>query len=144
MRALRFLNIAAKAINTKKDRLLAEGVRLDSNVERSFVADLEKNTGIKLYAKLPRDFRIATPLGSYNPDWAVVAERDGEDRLYLVIETKASLFKGDLRTKEGLKIDCGHRHFEAVADAHPRPACMVHATQVVEIFDAVADCVKAE
>ena len=62
---------------------------------------------MKVYAKLPGWFKVPTPLGTYNPDWAVLVEKDGAERLYFVVETKSSLFTDDLRDKEGAKIECG-------------------------------------
>ena len=52
---------------------------------------------MKVYAKLPGWFKVPTPLGTYNPDWAVLVEKDGSERLYFVVETKGSLFTDDLR-----------------------------------------------
>jgi len=93
-----------------------ERVVYDSEgIERGFAEDLEKNEAVKLYAKLPGWFKVPTPLGSYNPDWAVLIEQDGMERLYLVVETKGSLFKDDLRSTEGAKIECGKAHFKALA-----------------------------
>jgi type III restriction enzyme len=92
-----------------------ESVLYDSGVERSFADALEKNEAVKLYVKLPSWFSIPTPLGGYNPDWAVVIEDEGVDKLYFVVETKGSLVALDLRTGESDKIDCGIRHFEALA-----------------------------
>jgi type III restriction enzyme len=86
-----------------------------AGVERSFAEELEKNESVKVYAKLPSWFKIATPLGSYNPDWAVLVQIDGQERLYFVVETKGSLFADDLRDQEAAKIACGKAHFEAVA-----------------------------
>jgi len=59
--------------------------------------------------KLPRWFKIDTPIGDYNPDWAFVTERD--EKLYFVRETKSTLDSEERRTKENQKIDCGRRHF---------------------------------
>ena len=70
---------------------------------------------MKLYAKLPGWFKVPTPLGSYNPDWAVLVMVEGGERLYLVVETKGSLFADDLRRTEGAKIACGKAHFKALA-----------------------------
>lgn len=93
-----------------------ERVVYDSEgIERGFAEDLEKNEAVKLYAKLPGWFKVPTPLGGYNPDWAVLIEQDGAERLYLVVETKGSLFKDDLRSTEGAKIECGKAHFKALA-----------------------------
>ena len=59
-------------------------------------------------------FRVPKPLGTYNPDWAVLVEKDGAERLYFVVETKGSLYKDDLRSAEGAKIECGRAHFRAL------------------------------
>ena len=75
-----------------------EQVIYQSGTERTFAEQLEMNEAIKVYAKLPGWFRVPTPLGPYNPDWAVL-EKDGAERLYFVVETKSGLFKDDLRTK---------------------------------------------
>ena len=98
-----------------------ERVAYDSSgVEKGFAEQLEKNEAVKVYAKLPGWFKVSTPLGTYNPDWAVLIEKDGEERLYFVVETKGSLFKDDLRDKEGAKIACGKAHFKALAvDKNP-------------------------
>jgi len=99
------------------DKSVYERVVYDSEgIERGFAEDLEKNEAVKLYAKLPGWFKVPTPLGSYNPDWAVLIDQDGAERLYLVVETKSSLFKDDLRTTEGAKIECGRAHFKALED----------------------------
>ena len=86
----------------------------DSDIESSFAGNCERNDDVKLYAKLPRWFKIDTPLGSYNPDWAVVIDKDGEEKLYFVIETKGNLFTDALRPVEKSKIDCGKEHFKAL------------------------------
>lgn len=83
-------------------------------VERPFAEQLESNEAVKVYAKLPGWFRVPTPLGTYNPDWAVLVETEGAERLYFVVETKGSLFAADLRSKENAKIECGKAHFAAL------------------------------
>ena len=80
-----------------------EQVVYDMGTEASFADALEKSDAIKVYAKLPGWFKVSTPLGTYNPDWAVLVEKDGAERLYLVVETKSSLFLDDLRDQEGAK-----------------------------------------
>ena len=92
-----------------------EHVVYDSAIERDFAQSLENNDAIKVYAKLPGWFKVPTPLGSYNPDWAVLVMRDGEEQLYFVVETKSSLFNDDLRSREGSQIQCGAAHFKALA-----------------------------
>ena len=92
-----------------------EQVIYQSGTERTFAEQLEMNEVIKVYAKLPGWFRVPTPLGPYNPDWAVLVEKDGAERLYFVVETKSGLFTDDLRDKEEAKIECGRAHFKALA-----------------------------
>jgi type III restriction enzyme len=92
-----------------------EQVIYQSDTERTFAEQLEKNEAIKVYAKLPGWFQVPTPLGPYNPDWAVLVNKDGAERLYFVVETKSSLFTDDLRDKEHAKIKCGKAHFAELA-----------------------------
>lgn len=96
------------------DKSVYEHVVYDSDVEEAFAGAFERADEVKVYAKLPAWFKIETPLGTYNPDWAVVIEIDGQERLYFVVETKGSLFSGDLRAREKAKIDCGREHFKAL------------------------------
>ncbi len=94
-----------------------EHVVYDSGgVEKTFAEFLEGSDAVKLFAKLPSWFKIPTPLGTYNPDWAVLVDTDEGERLYFVIETKGSLDPTDLRNTEAAKIHCGRRHFEVLAD----------------------------
>jgi type III restriction enzyme len=97
------------------EKSVYEHVVYDSNTERDFAFLLEKNDSIKVYAKLPGWFKVPTPLGTYNPDWAVLVEKDGIERLYFVVETKSSLFGDDIYDKERAKIKCGEAHFAALA-----------------------------
>lgn len=107
-----------------------------SGVEKTFAEQLEKNEAVKVYAKLPGWFKVPTPLGSYNPDWAVLIEKDGVERLYFVVETKSSLFTDDLRDKESAKIKCGEAHFLALAVGE-NPARYIKARN---IDDVMAEC----
>lgn len=100
-----------------------------AGVEKTFAEDLEKNEAVKVYAKLPSWFKIPTPLGTYNPDWAVVVDDEGQEKLYFVVETKGSTWWGDLRHIEGAKIKCGERHFEEVAN-DDNPARYIRAVDV--------------
>jgi type III restriction enzyme len=84
--------------------------------EKTFAEDLEKNEKVKVYAKLPKWFKVPTPLGTYNPDWAVVVEDHGEVKLYFVVETKSSVKRSDLRYSEDAKMKCGKKHFQEVAE----------------------------
>lgn len=91
----------------------------DSDVEKAFVAGLEKRDDVKLYLKLPRWFMVPTPIGNYNPDWAIVVEERDEHGqpankplLYLVRETKSTTDLDDLHPDERRKILCGASHFK--------------------------------
>jgi type III restriction enzyme len=90
-----------------------DGVKIDSEtVERPFAEALEKDARVKLYVKLPDWFSVPTPIGGYNPDWAIVMDMgEGQDRLYLVRETKGSTNLDDLRPDERRKIECARKHF---------------------------------
>ncbi len=111
-----------------------EHVVYDSpGVERTFAEDLEKNEAVKVYAKLPSWFKVPTPLDNYNPDWAVLVEKDGAERLYFVVETKGSLFTEDLRDKESAKIECGKVHFQSLAVGE-KPAEYVVARTVDDLM----------
>ena len=111
-----------------------EQVVYDSaGVERTFAEQLEKNEAVKVYAKLPGWFKVPTPLGTYNPDWAVLVEKNGMERLYFVVETKSSLFTDDLREKESAKIECGKAHFKALAVGE-NPAEFVTARNIDDLM----------
>lgn len=113
-------------------RSIYEHVVYDSATERDFADALEKDDDVALYAKLPGWFKVPTPLGSYNPDWAVLVNKDGTRRLYFVVETKGSLFTDDMRNKERAKIECGKAHFEALAVGE-NPARYLVATSFSDV-----------
>ena len=89
-----------------------EYVVYDSEVEREFASKLDARDDIKLFVKLPGWFEIDTPVGKYNPDWAIL-KHDGL-ALYLVRETKGTRDFLKLRTSEADKVRCGQRHFETI------------------------------
>ncbi|NJJ36506.1 DEAD/DEAH box helicase family protein [Clostridioides difficile] len=99
-------------ISSKKS--VFDYVIYDSENEENFARSFENNSSVKLYAKLPNWFKIPTPLGSYNPDWAILVEENGEDRLYFVLESKKNILSEKLRPQESAKIHCGYKHFEAI------------------------------
>ncbi|HBP30925.1 MAG TPA: restriction endonuclease subunit R [Advenella kashmirensis] len=114
-------------------RSIYEHVIYDSDTERSFAEALEVNDGVVLYAKLPNWFKVPTPLGPYNPDWAILFDQDGTQRLYFVVETKSSLFTDDLRSKEDAKIKCGEAHFAALGGCD-NPARYMVATSFGDVL----------
>ena len=91
---------------------LFDMITFDSEIERQFAKDLDNNEHVLLFVKLPSWFRIDTPVGPYNPDWAFVTRRD--DKLYFVRETKSTKDEEERRPKENQKIDCGKKHFQAL------------------------------
>ena len=95
---------------TKKDKTLFNYIPIDSEtIERPFAAECEADENVKFFFKLPRGFKVPTPLGNYIPDWAVIFEND--KRIYFVAETKGTLDKQLLREVENMQIKCGERHF---------------------------------
>jgi len=89
-----------------------EYVVYDSEIERKFAERLNERTDIRLFVKLPGGFEIDTPVGKYNPDWAIVKHDD--ETLYLVRETKSTKDFLKLRTTEADKLRCGEKHFKAL------------------------------
>ena len=86
----------------------------DSDIEKKFAEEFDKNPDVKLFTKLPNWFKINTPLGTYNPDWAVLIEKDSNEKLYFVVESKGADLGLDIKTTESSKIKCGKKHFEAL------------------------------
>jgi type III restriction enzyme len=117
-------------------RSIYEHVVYESDTERDFAAALEVNNGVVLYAKLPSWFKVPTPLGSYNPDWAILFDQEGTQRLYFVVETKSSLFTDDLRSKEDAKIKCGEAHFAALGVGED-PARYLVATSFGDVLKTI-------
>lgn len=99
-----------RALQVKKS--VYEYVVYDSEVEREFAQKLDQREDIKLFVKLPGKFEIETPIGKYNPDWAIV--KHNEETIYMVRETKGTKDFLKLRTTEADKVRCGKRHFEAL------------------------------
>jgi len=122
-----------KNMLTDAQKSVFEHVVYDSDPEANFAMQLEKNEAVKVYAKLPGWFKVPTPLGSYNPAWAVLVERDGAERLYFVVETKGSLFTDDLRDRESAKITCGEAHFKTL-ERGDNPARFVKATKLEDVL----------
>ena len=106
------------------DHSIYEQVVWESETERIFAKALDKLEQVKLFVKLPDWFKVETPVGTYNPDWAIVWEpRDehgiptGEPLLYLVRETKSTTILDKLRADERRKIECGDKHFNKALKA---------------------------
>ena len=95
-----------------REKSLFDAVVYEFEVEKQFARDLDNSENVKLFVKLPSWFKIDTPIGQYNPDWAFVTER--EEKLYFVRETKSTLDSEERRTKENQKIACGRKHFDTL------------------------------
>lgn len=99
---------------TLKYRTDFDYIVYDSDVERQFAERLDSREDIKLFMKLPDKFKIPTPVGPYNPDWAIIKHVDGEDRIYMIRETKSTLDDTKLRPTELAKIKSAKKHFAAI------------------------------
>lgn len=108
----RFLDQMYEVKNTQKTDF--DYVVYDSDVERQFAELLDSREDIKLFMKLPAKFKIDTPVGPYNPDWAIIKHEDGEDRIYMIRETKSTLDDSKLRPTELAKIKSATEHFKAI------------------------------
>lgn len=102
----------------KLKRHIYDYVVTDSDVERKFVTELDNSEQVVVYAKLPRGFSIPTPVGNYNPDWAIAFKEGAVKHIYFVAETKGSLSSLQLREVEKAKIDCAQRFFDRLNDKH--------------------------
>jgi len=100
------------AVNNRDKTIYENYIPLDSSVENQFARDCESSENIEFFFKLPFWFKINTPIGTYNPDWAIVFK--GEKKIYFVAETKSA--GQELRGSEKLKIKCGAEHFKKFED----------------------------
>ena len=92
-------------------------VKVDSNTEKTFKESLEQYEDVRVYVKLPGKFSIATPLGNYNPDWAIAFREGSVKHIYFVAETKGSMSSLQLKQAEQAKIACARAHFKALVQA---------------------------
>ena len=99
----------------KAKKHLYDHVVYDSTGERDFAAELDTNTNVAVYVKLPDGFYIATPVGYYNPDWAIAFYEGSVKHIYFVAETKGSMSSMQLRLIEQSKIHCAREHFKAIS-----------------------------
>ncbi|OGQ86359.1 MAG: restriction endonuclease subunit R [Deltaproteobacteria bacterium RIFOXYD12_FULL_56_24] len=98
----------------KTERHVYDYVFTDSGREREFVAELDKSAEVVVYAKLPRGFGIPTPVGNYNPDWAIAFKEGKVKHIYFVAETKGSMSSMELRKIEECKIECARKFFAKI------------------------------
>jgi len=94
---------------SKPEKTLYNYIPVESEIENQFAKDCESDEKVKFFFKLPRGFKIPTPMGNYNPDWAIVFQNN--IKVYFVAETKGTLDRQSLRELEKMKIECGEKHF---------------------------------
>ena len=104
---------AERLYKVQNDRkTLYDHIEVESEVERRFAKGLDDNINVRFFMKLPAWFTVDTPIGPYNPDWAIVFE--DSERVYLVRETKGSADLDELRGREETKVRCARQHFDAI------------------------------
>ena len=86
----------------------------DSEVEVNLSKEFEQSDNVSVYTKLPSWFTVPTPLGTYNPDWAILYNKNGGEKLYFITESKGTIFDEALRPIEKGKIHCGKEHFKSI------------------------------
>lgn len=115
------INDLTFTINNKEKTIYSNLIPLDSNVENNFAKECESRDDIEFYFKLPFWFKIKTPIGNYNPDWALI--KKNEKTVYFVAETKSP--GQELKTSEKQKIKCGYAHFNEFEDVQYRQVATV-------------------
>lgn len=108
--------LGVNAMKAKKH--LYDHIVYDSSNERDFATDLDTNTDVAVYVKLPDGFYISTPFGHYNPDWAIAFYEGKVKHIYFVAETKGSMSSMQLRLIEESKIHCAREHFKAISNGN--------------------------
>ena len=106
----------------------------DSNIERDFASELDISTKVEVYAKLPRGFYIPTPMGNYNPDWAICF-KDDEDikHIYFIAETKGTMSSLQTKGIEEAKIECARRHFKKISEGKIRYDVVSNYEELLEM-----------
>lgn len=123
----------------KLKRHIYDYVVTDSNIEREFVKELDASNEVVVYAKLPRGFLIPTPVGDYNPDWAISFKEGSVKHIYFVAETKGSISSMALRPTEKTKIECARKFFD---EMNRRYALENIKYDVVDSFGKLMEVVK--
>ncbi|WP_420452364.1 type III restriction-modification system endonuclease [Ilumatobacter sp.] len=109
----------------------------DSKIERSFVTELDTSSEVVVYAKLPRGFFIPTPVGNYNPDWAIAFQEGTVRHVYFVAETKGSLESLQLKGVENAKIECARKFFATLGESDERAVKYNVVTDYGELMQLV-------
>lgn len=116
----------------------------DSEIERRFVTELDTSSEVVVYAKLPRGFLIPTPVGDYNPDWAISFRAGSVKHIYFVAETKGTMSSMKLREIEQKKIDCAHKFFDEISQQVTEDKVKYHVvTDYAKLMDVVGQKARA-
>jgi len=119
----------------KVDHHIYDYVFTDSKIEKEFATKLDTATEVVVYAKLPNSFFIPTPVGNYNPDWAIAFQEGSVKHVYFIAETKGSMSSMDLRKVEEVKIECARKFFAKITSDQVK-------YDVVDSYDALMAMVK--
>lgn len=128
--------LGINAMETK--RHIYDYVITDSNVEMEFAKKLEKGE-VEVYAKLPNSFKIRTPFGNYNPDWAVVLKNKDVKHIYFVAETKGSIRSNQQRGTEEGKIACARKHFKAISNGEIKYGVVDSYERLIDLATGVTE-----
>ena len=109
----------------------------DSKIEREFVTELDTSHEVAVYAKLPRGFFIPTPVGDYNPDWAIAFTEGSVKHVYFVAETKGSLSTLQLKGVEDAKIECARKFFASLSEKNGNDVTYDVVTDYTELMQLV-------
>ncbi|WP_104136685.1 type III restriction-modification system endonuclease [Cryobacterium sp. Y62] len=121
----------------KLNKHIYDYVITDSKIERDFVTQLDTSTEVVVYAKLPRGFFIPTPVGDYNPDWAIAFQEGQVKHVYFIAETKGSLSSMQLKGVEEAKIECARKFFAAINRKHDDAVTYDVVTDYSELMQLV-------
>ena len=119
----------------KVNKHLYDHIVYDSTNEKNFVQKLDTSEEVAIYVKLPNGFYISTPVGRYNPDWAIAFKEGTVKHVYFVAETKGSMSSMQLKLMEDSKIHCAREHFKAISSENIK-------YDVVDSYEALMDLVK--
>lgn len=126
--------LGVNALEVKKH--IYDYVITDSDVEMEFAKKLEQGE-VTIYAKLPNGFKIRTPFGNYNPDWAIVLDNKVFKYIYFIAETKGSMKSAQLKGAEKGKIECAKKHFKSISDGNVKYGVVDSYQSLIDILTKV-------
>lgn len=115
---------------------LYDKLRYDSNTEKDLAAEMDVQEAVELYVKLPSGFYINTPMGKYNPDWAITFKEGSVKHIYFVAETKGDVSDLQLREVEKAKIECARRHFSVISSDNVKYSAVSSYSELLKLVNA--------